>query len=86
MPVYEPMPVWVRPPVYVAAPPANNIIFANLHNRVVINNATRTVTVTNPAGQTRTITPQVHATSVRGGAAPVGAVGLGPSLPPSVAN
>jgi uncharacterized caspase-like protein len=81
-----PVPVWVRPPRYVSAPPANNIIFANVHNRVVVNNVTRTATVTNPAGQTRTITPQGQAGRSKGGAAPIGAAALGPSLPPSVAH
>ncbi|NOJ49504.1 caspase family protein [Bradyrhizobium archetypum] len=36
-PVFVPIPVYVRPPRYVAPPP-NNIIFANIHNRTVINN------------------------------------------------
>ncbi|HMK78497.1 MAG TPA: caspase family protein [Xanthobacteraceae bacterium] len=72
MPVYRPVPIWVRPPAYIAPPPPNNVIFANVHNTVVINAATNTVTVTNPAGQQRVVTP------------PPGA--LGPSLPPSVAT
>ena len=36
-PIFVPIPVYVRPPRYVAPPP-NNIIFANIHNRAVINN------------------------------------------------
>jgi len=36
-PIFIPIPIYVRPPRYVAAPP-NNIIFANIHNRAVINN------------------------------------------------
>jgi uncharacterized caspase-like protein len=36
-PVFVPIPVFVRAPVYVA-PPANNVIFANIHNTTVINN------------------------------------------------
>ncbi len=36
-PIFVPIPVYVRAPVYVAPPP-NNIIFANIHNRAVINN------------------------------------------------
>lgn len=35
-PLFVPIPVFVRPPVYVAAPP-NNIIFNNIHNTTVIN-------------------------------------------------
>ena len=36
-PVFVPIPVYVRPPRYVAPPP-NNVIFANIHNRAVIDN------------------------------------------------
>ncbi|WP_426525471.1 caspase family protein [Bradyrhizobium sp. McL0615] len=36
-PFFVPIPVYVRAPIYVAPPP-NNIIFANIHNRTVINN------------------------------------------------
>ena len=100
-PVYRPVPVWVRPPVYVAPPPANNVIYTNIHNTVVINNVTRSITVTNPGGQTRTFTPTMRAPSAqvapargpRGRVlpaartvAPAGGFGLGPSLPPSVAQ
>jgi uncharacterized caspase-like protein len=56
MPVYRPVPVWVRPPAYVAPPP-NNVIYNNVHNTVVVNNVTNTVTITNPSGQTQTVTP-----------------------------
>ena len=36
-PIFVPFPVYVRPPRYLAPPP-NNIIFANIHNRAVIDN------------------------------------------------
>jgi len=86
-PVFQPMPVWVRPPAYVAAPPANNVIFNNIHNTVVINNVTNTVTVTNQSGQTRTITPPVAAAAGPGGSgAGPSHAGFGPSLPPAVAQ
>jgi uncharacterized caspase-like protein len=58
MPIYRPVPVWVRPPAYVAPPP-NNVIYNNVHNTVVINNVTNTVTITNPSGQTQTVPPAV---------------------------
>src|SRR5262245_50619756 len=48
MPIYRPVPVWVRPPAYVAPPP-NNVIYNNVHNTVVVNNVTNTVTITNPS-------------------------------------
>ncbi|MBR0717774.1 caspase domain-containing protein [Bradyrhizobium liaoningense] len=35
-PVFVPIPVFYRPPLYVAPPP-NNIIYANIHNTTVIN-------------------------------------------------
>jgi uncharacterized caspase-like protein len=89
MPVYRPVPVWVRPPVYVAAPPPNNVIYNNIHNTVVVNNVTNTVTVTNRAGQTTTIAPPAQPAApggvgAAGAARPVAAVG--PTLPPSVAQ
>jgi uncharacterized caspase-like protein len=94
MPVYRPVPVWVSPPRYVAPPPANNVIYNNVHNTVVVNNVTNTVTVTNPRGQTTTIQPPVAAAAPaqpgRAGApgapaaAPVAAIG--PALPPAVAR
>jgi uncharacterized caspase-like protein len=80
VPIYRPVPLWVRPPAFVVAPPANNVIFNNVHNTVVVNNVTNTVTVTNQSGQTRTIAP---AAAGPGGAA---GAGFGPSLPPAVAQ
>src|SRR5262252_9036437 len=58
MPVYRPVPIWVRPPAYVAPPP-NNVIYNNVHNTVVVNNVTNTVTITHPSGQTQTVPPAV---------------------------
>jgi uncharacterized caspase-like protein len=89
MPVYRPVPVWVQPPRYVVAPPANNVIYNNVHNTVVVNNVTNTVTVTNQAGQTRTIQPPTQAAAPAQGGAGAGAqpaAAIGPSLPPSVAH
>ena len=99
MPIYRPVPVWIRPPAYVAPPP-NNVIYNNVHNTVVINNVTNTVTVTNPSGQTQTMAPaaamapaaQPAAASPQAvspqpaPAAPVPAASLAPALPPSVAQ
>ncbi len=87
IPVYMPVPVWTRPPAYVAPPP-NNIIFANVHNKIEINNTTNVVTITNPAGRTTTLNPQAHAVVPAGRtAAPVApAAAIAPALPPSVAR
>jgi uncharacterized caspase-like protein len=92
MPVYRPVPLWVRPPTYVAPPPRNNVIYNNVHNTVVINNVTNTITVTNRTGQTTTIQPPAQPAApagARGRAAPGAATpvaGIGPALPPSVAQ
>jgi hypothetical protein len=91
MPVYRPVPVWVRPPEYVAPPP-NNVIYENVHNTVVVNNVTNTVTVTNQAGQTTTIQPPAPAAGpAQAGqagtpTAPAPVAAIGPALPPSVAR
>ena len=95
VPVYRPVPVWVRPPVYVAPPPPNNVIFSNIHNTVVINQTTNTVSVTTPSGQpvAPTVQPSAPLAAPQAGAAGqsaapqnVVATPIGPSLPPSVAQ
>ncbi len=88
MPVYRPVPVWVRPPAYVAPPPPNNVIYSNVHNTVVINNVTNTVTITNPGGQTQTVAPAAQSIAQPPGAPPaaVAPAVVGPALPPSLAQ
>ena len=92
-PVYIPVPVWVRPPPQLQAPPPNNVIFANLHSRVVPDTATNTISVTDQAGRTRTLQPTQVSRSgdwqqQRPGAQGRGltAPNIGPALPPSVAE
>jgi len=60
VPEYLPVPDWVVPPPQIDPPP-NNIIYNNIHNQVVINNTTNLVTITDPQGQTRTLTPAAAA-------------------------
>jgi uncharacterized caspase-like protein len=84
IPVFTPVPVWVRPPVYIAPPPPNNVIFANIHNTVIINNQTNVVTVTNTSGQTRTFSPAVQAPVTSGKTGSTIPASIGPALPPSV--
>jgi uncharacterized caspase-like protein len=88
VPNYQPVPVWVRPPLDVAPPPPN-IIYNNIHNTVVINNTTNAVTITNPAGQAQVLTPPAApvavapaqvgspASPVAAGAIALGAAGAG---------
>jgi uncharacterized caspase-like protein len=90
-PVYRPVPVWVQPPVYVAPPPPNNVIFANIHNTVVINQTTNTVSITTPSGQPvapPVVQPTPGRSTLPQALAPSGvtAAAIGPSLPPSVAQ
>ena len=90
IPVYQPVPVWVHAPSYIVPPPPNNIIFNNIHNTVVINQTTNTITVTNPNGQTSTVAPPSRPTAPlarpAGQAAISNAAAIGPALPPSVAQ
>jgi uncharacterized caspase-like protein len=69
-PAFVAMPLYVRPPVYVAAPP-NNIVFNNIHNTTVINTV-----INNPA-------PSPAAVAAAGG--PKTGT-LGPTLPNSTAQ
>jgi uncharacterized caspase-like protein len=91
-PVYTPVPVWVRPPHNVQPPPANNVIFANVHNRIVMDGAAKTFTVTERGGQTRTLpAPPVFQDNIQTHAGarrelPGSGANLGPALPPSLAQ
>ncbi|MEH2542679.1 caspase family protein [Bradyrhizobium sp. AZCC 1699] len=82
-PIFVPIPVYVRPPRYVAPPP-NNIIFANIHNRAVINNVINRPQPTLPAaglgdrGRPGSPAARVVAPGQVGGATP--------TLPPAVAQ
>ena len=87
-PIFVPIPVYVRAPVYVAAPP-NNIIFANIHNRAVINNVINRPPQPGLPGAV----PGVRAGARANGASVSPAVavapgqgGATPTLPPAVAQ
>ncbi len=85
IPVFLPVPVWIRRPAHVTPPP-NNVIFHNIHNKVVINNVNNTVIITNQKGQTITPAAQqilLGAKSLQNGSANAAAQ-LNVSLPPSV--
>ena len=87
-PIFVPIPVYVRAPVYVAPPP-NNIIFANIHNRAVINNVINRPPQPGLPGAV----PGVKAGARANGASVSPAVavapgqgGATPTLPPAVAQ
>lgn len=85
-PYFVPIPVYYRPPRYVAPPP-NNIIFANIHNRAVINNVINRP----PPGAGMGGAPAVGPGGRPGGrpgapVAPGQAGGATPTLPPAVAQ
>jgi uncharacterized caspase-like protein len=77
VPVFVPVPLWINPPVYVAAQ-ANNVIFNNIHNTTIINNNPN---VLNPGGPGRA---GIGAGVAAGVAA--GAIAARVALPPSVAR
>jgi uncharacterized caspase-like protein len=95
-PIFVPIPVYVRAPRYVAPPP-NNIIFANIHNRAVINNVINRPQPAQPVagigagpgagpGGAKAIgRPGSRPGSPAATAAP-GQVGATPTLPPAVAQ
>jgi uncharacterized caspase-like protein len=77
IPVFVPIPDWCHPPAYVVPPPSN-VIFANIHNTVIVNSTTNVVTVQNRSGQVVSSGPRL--------APGAGAAAIGASLPPSVAK
>jgi len=81
IPEFRPLPGWVRPPGGIVRPPAGNVIFHNVHNKVIVDPRTRTLTVTKPDGTTAAIAPPAAP-----GAGPPGGHGplIGPALPPSI--
>ena len=71
--VFVPLPLWCGPPPFLA-PPVNNFYYNNIHNTVIVNNTTKTVTVKDHSGKLVSTTP-------------IKAGGVGaPALPPSVAK
>jgi uncharacterized caspase-like protein len=80
-PIFVPIPVYVRAPRYVSPPP-NNIIFANIHNRAVINNViNRPPQPAAPVGGLGT-----KAGGRPGSPVAPGQGGATPTLPPAVAQ
>ena len=74
VPVFVPLPVWCHQPAYVVPPPAS-VIYQNIHNRVVIDRAARSVSFRDRHdGFFTPARPALHAAA------------LAPALPPSVAR
>ena len=87
-PFFVPIPVYVRPPRYVAPPP-NNIIFANIHNRAVINSVINrpppaAAPVGGPGG--RPGDKGGGRAGLQAGVVAPGQGGATPALPPAVAQ
>jgi uncharacterized caspase-like protein len=85
-PFFVPIPVYVRAPRYVAPPP-NNVIFANIHNRAVINNViNRPPQPAAPVGGLGTKAVGTKAVGRPGSPVAPGQGGATPTLPPAVAQ
>ncbi|MCA6114120.1 caspase family protein [Bradyrhizobium sp. WSM 1738] len=90
-PVFVPIPVYVRPPRYVAPPP-NNVIFANIHNRAVIDSIINRRGPPPPAagpgaaGMARPGATGMTRPGVPAGVIAPGQGGATPVLPPAVAQ
>ena len=77
IPTYYPVAAWVAPPPYIAPAPVN-VFAVNIHNTVVVNQTTNTVTVTNAAGQNLPALPaNVAIPNAAPGVAPLAAPAVG---------
>ena len=92
VPIFVPIPAWCDPPAYVI-PPANNVIFANIHNTIIVNRETNLVTIRNRHGEIvtserRGFEPRASelAPSRSTGALRLAGLGLAAALPPSLAQ
>ena len=84
-PIFVPIPVYVRAPRYVAPPP-NNIIFANIHNRAVINNVINRPPQPGAPGAGPDAGLGAKAGGRPGSPVAPGQGGATPTLPPAVAQ
>jgi len=91
VPVFVPIPAWCAPPAYVV-PPSNDVIFANIHNTIIVNRETNLVTIRNPQGEIvaserRGFEPRASEPAPHGAGGPrVAGLGFAASLPPSLAH
>ena len=91
VPVFVPVPLYIRPPVYVAPPP-NNVVFVNIHNTTIYNNAIANPSPAPgapPVPPTAPVRPGPAATTMGAGviaATAIGAAAARVALPPSLAK
>ncbi len=97
VPVFVPIPAWCDPPAYVAPPP-DNVIFANIHNTIIVDRQTNALTIRNRHGEI--IAPERRGAGARvfeprasegigahgAGASRLAGLGLSASLPASLAH
>ena len=79
IPVFVPIPVWQHAPAFVEAPPSN-LIFENVHNQVIFEQATNNVVVKDPGGHL------ISSTAVKAAGIGAAAVAIGATLPSFVAK
>jgi uncharacterized caspase-like protein len=79
IPVFVPIPVWQHAPAFVEPPP-NNLIFENIHNQVIFEQATNNVVVREPGGQL------ISSTALKAAGIGAAAVAIGATLPSFVAK
>jgi len=79
IPVFVPIPVWQHAPASVEPPP-HNLIFENIHNQVIFEQATNNVVVKEPGGQL------ISSTAVKAAGIGAAAVAIGATLPSFVAK
>lgn len=84
-PYFVPIPVYYRAPLYVV-PPRNNFIFANIHNREVINTVINRPPPPMPRGPGGVVLPPPSGAKGRPGFGGANPIVTGPALPPSVAQ
>jgi uncharacterized caspase-like protein len=79
IPVFVPIPVWQHAPASVEPPP-NNLIYENIHNQVIFEQATNNVVVKEPGGQL------ISSTALKAAGIGAAAVAIGATLPSFVAK
>jgi uncharacterized caspase-like protein len=98
VPVFVPIARWCEPPRYVAPPP-DNVIFNNIHNKVVVNNTVNSTTISSATTQSNghpasgdavrssaPSSPKLGSAVAAAAGAGVAAAALNVALPPTIAK